>query len=124
MIDHWKQVAGLEPDNSLRLGYAGLALVLAELTGFKSEWQKALEGWNVRQSQQVLEWQAEARVEGMFQARRDFLLRLLQLRFPVEIPADLKAAIEAMADPEELTRWFDAAATAPSLDAFRAAVRH
>jgi hypothetical protein len=71
------------------------------------------------QSQQVLEWQREAEIE----TRQKSILRVLQLRFCPEVPADLRAKVEAMTDQEELRRWFDAAVLSPSLDKFRVAVQ-
>src|SRR5262249_10807923 len=118
IIEEWKRVAAGETDERLRADYAGLALVFAELTTGRQQWKQALEGWDVRQSQQVLEWQAEARVE----TKRDDVLRLLRLRFQEEVPTDLAASVETSTDLNELTRWFDAAAVSPSLDAFRNAV--
>ena len=65
--------------------------------------------------------EATGRAEGKAEARRADLLRLLELRFSGPVTAEVTAAIEAQADPERLARWFDAAATAPSWEAFRAA---
>jgi hypothetical protein len=61
-----------------------------------------------------MEWEAR-------RARAD-LLRVLRARFPSPVPADLAAAIAELNDLDQLTLWLDAAATAASLDAFRAAV--
>ena len=81
-----------------------LALVFAELTDCRPLWKQALEGWNVEQSLQVLEWQAEARREGELAGRREGelagrradLLRALRLRFKKKVPAKLAAAIEGL----------------------------
>jgi hypothetical protein len=126
IIQEWLRLASLEPDNRLRATYGGLALVLAELTDCRPVWQKALEGWNVRESQQVLEWQAEARKEGLVEGKveeaRAKILRVLQVRFGADVPADLSALVEAQANLDVLNRWFDQALTAATLDDFRAAV--
>jgi hypothetical protein len=122
-IEEWKRVAGLEPDGRLRSVYAALALVFAELAGRRVEWKQALEGWNMRQSMVITEWQDEAREEGRREAQRTDLRRVLQTRFFVPVPDDLAAAIETVADSEELARWLDIALTAVSLDAFRAAIQ-
>jgi hypothetical protein len=114
-IEEWKRVAGLEPDGRLRSIYAALALVFAELAGRRAEWKQALEGWNMRQSMVITEWQDEA--------RRADILRALRLRFHTEAPPDLEAAINGIPDEEELNRWFDAAVTAASLDDFRTIVQ-
>lgn len=81
----------------------------------------------MRQSQQVLEWQQEARVEGrvegLLQGRTEGqvndILRLLELRFPPGPTAELIAAIHSVTDPGNRARIFDAAVTAASLEAFQ-----
>jgi hypothetical protein len=70
----------------------------------------------------VSEWQEQARAEEAIARTRANLLRALQLRFQTPLPADLAAAIAALNDLEEVSRWFDASQTADSLAAFRAAV--
>jgi hypothetical protein len=72
----------------------------------------------MRQSQVVLEWLTEAELK---RARAD-LIRALQVRLETEVPADLRATIEAKTDLDELTHWFDVALTTRSLEAFRTAV--
>jgi len=69
----------------------------------------------VRESQQVLEWQAEA--------RRADLLRFLEKRCKAPVPSDLATAIEATQDMNLLLRWVDAAAEANTFDDFRAATQ-
>jgi hypothetical protein len=71
------------------------------------------------QSQQVLEWQMDARVD---HANRT-LLRLLALRFPPGAPEDLLETIRSTTDLARLDRWIDAAATIGSLDEFRQAMQ-
>src|SRR5437773_5707723 len=97
MIERWKDLAQAELEARRRADYAGLALVFAELTDCRPAWKQALEGWNVEQSQQVLEWQAEAeqrgRGLGKAEGKGDALLQLLELRFPPALPAELATAI-------------------------------
>jgi hypothetical protein len=100
--------------------YSALALVFAELTEALIDWQHALEEWNMRESQVVLGWQREAHYQGRLDTKREDVISLLELRFQVQIPADLRRAIEGTNDLDILTRWFAAAATVPSLEAFRA----
>jgi hypothetical protein len=118
VIEEWKRLADLEPDPRIRLEYAGDALVFAELPGVWNDWKGALEGWNVRVSQQVLEWQAEARVE----AHRTSLLRVLEGLHGAKVPADVVSHLQASNDPEQLLRWLDAAVKTKSYDEFRAAI--
>lgn len=117
-IKTWLACASAEPDARRRADYGGLALVFAEAAGRRDVWKKALEGWNMVESQQVLEWQAQARTEGL----RADILRLLELRQRKAVPEDLKGALTALTGLEALSRWFDAAAMADSFDVFRAAV--
>lgn len=70
------------------------------------------------ESQVVLEWINQGKVA----SRAEDLLRLLQKRFPPGAPVDLAAAIKASQDPETLSRWFDAALDADTLDDFRKAL--
>jgi hypothetical protein len=118
-IEEWKRLADLELDPRVRLDYAVDALLFAELSDVRGQWKQALEGWNVRVSQQVLEWKNEAVVE----TRRADLLRLLEKRGKGPVPKDLMDAIQTTEDMDLLSRWFDAAAEANSLNDFRAAVQ-
>lgn len=127
IMEQWKEVAQSEPNARRRSDYAGLALVFSELTRGVAAWRKALEGWNVRQSMQVLEWQAEARKEGREEGREEgtlagtarSLLRLLEKRFPRRVPATVKAQIKASTDLAQLEAWFDAAVNIGSMKEFR-----
>ena len=111
----WKRLAELEKNSQLRSVFGSLALVFAELADHKIEWKQSLKGWNMRESTVVNEWIAEG--------QRETLLRFLHARFKVPVPEDVTAAIEVAADAQELNRWVDLAATADSLDAFRAAIQ-
>lgn len=122
MIEEWKRLALEEPDGRWRADYGGLALVFAELAGRLPVWKQALEGWSMKQSEQVLEWQAEARKEGEVDRLRAVVLRAMELRYRTAVPPDLAAVVRGMADLDELSRWFDATQTCDSLEAFRAAV--
>jgi hypothetical protein len=85
-----------------------------------------LEDWNVQVSQQVLEWQAEARqeawqegwLEGNILQCRVMLIRLLEARFGSPVAANLASEITVQRDLAVLDRWFDSAVNVPSLDAF------
>ena len=70
-------------------------------------------------SQQVLEWQAEAKVE-LMQAH---VLRLLEINCRDPLPADLVRTIQGMTDLDELSRWSEAALSSKSIKKFRAAVQ-
>ena len=123
IIKVWKRLAEQEPDGAARSDFGGLALVFAELARRGDAWRRALKGWNMLQSQQVLEWQEEARQETRIERARRYVLRALEKRFQAPVPSDLVARIEALTDLDELDRWFDATLTAASVEAFRAAVQ-
>ena len=123
IIEQWKELATAEPDGRRRADYGGLALVFAELTGCRPQWKEALEGWNVEQSQQVLEWQAEAeqrgRMRGKAEGKAESVVRVLERRLSEAIPPDLASAIRATTDLAQLDRLLDAAAITASVDDFR-----
>lgn len=119
-VDEWKRLATLVPDERLRADYAGIAVVFAELPGRGTIWRQALKGWNVKQSQQVLEWQQEARVDNT----RDLLMRILRGRLHTEVPEDVARTIAQTDDYTILLRWFDAAQTAGSWEIFRSTIQN
>ena len=89
----------------------------------------------MRESSIVEEWKAEVEAMGQAKgqakgeakgrvgAKREDLLRVLQVRFPTPVPADLEAVIQVQTDLDTLSRWFDAALRTASLDEFRALVQ-
>jgi hypothetical protein len=86
-------------------------------------WQKGgLEGWNVQESQVVLRWVREGMLKGELQAMHRNRVQVLQVRLQTPLPEDLRLAIEGTNDLDTLSRWLEVAATADSLDGFRAAV--
>jgi hypothetical protein len=105
IMDRWKVLAQAEPDARLRGDYGGLALVFADLAGSLSAWKKSLEGWNVTESQQVLEWMAEGeargRTLGALESHRQFLRILLEERFG-PLPDRILQRIEQADDLQRL----------------------
>jgi hypothetical protein len=97
IITQWVQLAQAEPDSRLRADYGGLALVFAELTPSRQQWQQALQGWNVVESQQVLEWMAQGEAKGALRIRRDDVRAVLEDRFG-PLPASVIQQIEAVED--------------------------
>jgi hypothetical protein len=124
IIERWKDLTGREPDAARRATDGALALIFAELAGRQPQWRTALEGWNMVESTVVAEWiaqgEAKGRAEGEVKANRVNLLRILKLRFPEQVVAEVAAAIEAQTDVNLLLRWLDAAATSPTWEEFRA----
>jgi hypothetical protein len=122
IIAEWKVLAAAEPDGPLRSAYAVLALTLAELTRGLVEWQKALEGWNMRESQTILGFIREGEEKGLLVRARADILRSIQLRFS-QIPQDVRVAIDGTNDIDTLNRWFDSSLTTSSIEEFRAAMK-
>ena len=90
--------------------------MFAEAANCRPVWEQALKGFNVIQSQQVLEWMAEGEVK----ATVGRLLRLLELKFQT-VPQEIETVIRATSDISALNGWFDAAVVATSLADFRQA---
>jgi hypothetical protein len=122
ILQRWKELAAAEPDPRRRSDYGGLALVFAEAAGRRVAWHDALKEWNMTESQQVLEWIAEGEAKGERKNKVAYLLRVLQRKFPPGPPPELVSIIQSTTDSTLLTRWFDAAFDAQSLDDFRRAM--
>src|SRR5207237_6634505 len=108
-----------EPDAQRRAVYRSFALEFAELIPELVNWQRHLEGWEVRESQYSKSYEVKGEVK---RARTD-LLRLLQSRLGAPIPEPLRLAIEGTNDLGILDRWFDTALTAASWEEFQAAMQ-
>jgi hypothetical protein len=121
IIQQWLELARREPEAKRRSDYGGLALVFAEAADRRHAWEKALEGWNVTDSQVIQEWIAQGEVMGEVKGQATALLRLLARRFPPGLPAEVAAVIRGATDVAQLQRWFDLAVDADSLETFRRA---
>jgi hypothetical protein len=119
IIVEWMRLAEQEADAVLRSVYAALALTFAELTKGLVAWQKALENWNMQESQTMLGWMRKGKQEGLLEKARADVLDLLRWRFGAEASEDVKAAVEGTNDLDILHRWLRAAATTSSLADFR-----
>ena len=78
-VSRWKELVGSQiPDGSRRGALARVALVFAELVGRRIVWKRALEDFDMTESEVVNEWITE----GIVKDRRELLLQLLNRRFP------------------------------------------
>lgn len=116
IIEKWKELAAAEADVNYRADCGYMAWTFAGLTNHFNLWDQGLKGWN------MIEWPVFRRVR--VETTREDLLRALRLRYPTPIAPELAETIKASTDLDELRRWFDAACTAPDLNAFRAAIDH
>jgi hypothetical protein len=123
VIERWKQLAGREPDVETRAAYRSFALVFAELIPELVNWQRGLEGWEMRESQYLKSFEARGEQQGEVRGRRAYLLRVLQSRLGTPAPEPILLAIEGTNDLGVLDRWFDAALAATSWADFQAATQ-
>lgn len=119
IIEEWQRLAAVEPDSRRRSDCGALALIFAEAAGRRRVWSEALKGWNMTESQQVLDWQAEALARGRAEGQAAAVVAALEARFQ-SVPADLVAAITSLTDFKRLSTLIPIAVKAPSLDQFRA----
>jgi hypothetical protein len=104
LIERWKQAASRELDADKRALYRAFALVFAELIPELVNWQRGLEGWEVRESQYLKSFESKGEVRG----RRAALLEGLECRLGSPVPEPIRLAIEGTNDLETLSRWFRA----------------
>jgi hypothetical protein len=123
IMKRWKKIAAAEPDAVHRADHGYLARLFSELTAHHLAWVKALEGWNVRQSQVAEEVREEGRKKGEIETRRATVLEMLEQRFGSPIPKNVQRVIDSTKSVAKLKRLFSAAISANSLDEFRAALR-
>jgi len=120
LIERWKQLASREAEVEKRVAYRAFALVFAELIPELVNWQRGLEGWEVRESQYLKSFEIRGEQKGELHGRRAYLLRVLQSRLCTPAPEPIRLAIEGTTDLGVLDRWFDAALTAASWADFQA----
>jgi hypothetical protein len=124
LIEQWKQVALREPDAQRRATYRDMALVFAELTRDLVNWQRALEGWEMQESQYIKQWLNEGELKGVVKRGRADLLKLLRAKLHDPVPEEVRLAIEGTNDPDTLDRWYDAALQAGTWPDFRTAMKN
>jgi hypothetical protein len=124
LIEEWKQVAQREPDAQRRATYRDFALVFAELTRELVNWQRALEGWEMKESQYIKGWLNEGKAQGVVEARRAALLKVLRAKLADPVPEEVSLAVEGTNDPDTLDRWLDAALQTGTWAEFRAVMKN
>jgi hypothetical protein len=123
VIEEWKRLALTKPDVELRIKYRDLALIFAELTPTLVNWQQALEGWQVRESQYILGWLRDGEAKGKLLKSRAVILKAIQLRLADPVPEDIRLAVEGTNDLTILEQWFDATQLATDIADVRARMR-
>ncbi len=114
IIDRWKKLAEGEPDRRRKADYALLALTFAGAAKRKAIWARALEGWNMIESEVANEWMAVGRVAEAAAA----VIAVLEAKYG-SIPAEVDVKIRDVADLTTLKNWVPLAVTTATLDEFR-----
>ncbi|VTU00617.1 unnamed protein product [Gemmataceae bacterium] len=123
-IGRWKDtVAGRVPDRRTRGNLAGIALVFAELVGRRADWKRALEGFEMTESEVVNEWIGQGEARGTLTTQRKNLLELLEGRFPGAVPGEVRQLIRQQESLPVLHDWFTAAVRAYTFEQFLAVVK-
>jgi hypothetical protein len=122
VLAEWVRLAQAVPNPRRRQDYGRLARFFAELVTWEQAWEKTLENWTMKESKYLKQLLDQDRAEGRMEGQKNWLLRVLRSKTADPLPADLVAAIEAQGNADELSRWFDLALAAPSLEQFRQAL--
>jgi hypothetical protein len=119
-IERWKQLVGREPDVEKRSAFRHFALEFAELVPELVNWQRHLEGWEVRESQYSKSIEARGEHKGEVKRARTDVLQGLRLKFGSPVPEPIRLAIEGTNDLARLDHWFQALFTVSSWAEFQA----
>lgn len=123
-ITRWKEVVTTRIESRSRRGdLAVVALVFAELAGRAIVWKRALEEFDMTESQVVNEFIAKAEMKTELRIQRQNLLELLAGRFPGAVPAEVTRLIEQQDSFDLLHNWFKAAIRATTFEEFMAVLK-
>lgn len=122
-VTKWLSLVTQVTSQRHRADLGQIALIFAELAGTLREWREALEGFDMEDSQVVLEWTAKAREEAEVVALQRTLLRLAQKRFKGELKDEEKEMISSQESKDVLAAWLDAVVEQATYADFRAVLR-
>jgi hypothetical protein len=110
VINRWKEVVTqVVSERRTRGNLAGIALVFTDLVGWRAEWKRGLEGFEMTESQVVNEWIDQGEVKGTIKTSRRVLLKILNTRFPGALTEDVQQLIQHQDSKEVLENWLDTA---------------
>jgi hypothetical protein len=118
VIARWKERAGAVEDRRRRGDLGQIALVFAELVGRYAAWERGLEGFDMTESKVVNEWIEEALSKDRIERARQYLIRLLQERFPNQVAAEVIETINSQPSLSMLEDWLDQVVRAASFADF------
>ncbi|MGL4553129.1 MAG: hypothetical protein ACRC33_18340 [Gemmataceae bacterium] len=111
------------PDRKRRADLIEAVQMFSELARNIRTWRPVLEGWDVGESQILNPWRAEAAARATLRTKRQYILGLLDARFPGKSPAEVRQSIEQQDSNEVLDDWFRSLAEASTIDDFLRALR-
>jgi hypothetical protein len=123
IIAEWRRLAAGVSSSRFRADLGRIALIFAEMAGCFAAWERALEDWDMTESQVVNRWIEQAREERDLENARAYVLRALQRRFPGPLPAQVTDTLGMQPSLRLLQDWFDAAMTVNSVEEFIAILR-
>ncbi|HYT90037.1 MAG TPA: hypothetical protein VEL76_15125 [Gemmataceae bacterium] len=118
VIARWKQLASAIADGRRRGNLGMVALVFAELAGRYAAWKTGLEDFDMTESQVVNSWIEEAVTRKELETTQQFLLWLLQKRFPGQVSPEAVQTINAQPSLAMLKDWLDQAYQVASMADF------
>jgi hypothetical protein len=119
LIERWKLQVERVPDVERRSRFRDFALVFAELIPELVDWQRLLEGWQVRESRYLTSFETRGEVK---RARAD-LIKGLGFKLKSAVPEPIRLAIEGTNDLNTLDRWYQTLFTVESFDDFLAKMK-
>jgi hypothetical protein len=123
VIRRWLRLVQAAPQ-SRRAALCQIALIFAELAGRLVAWQDALEVAKMKtESQVVNQWIEKAEQRTQLADAREYLLRLLNGKFPGQVTAEILETINQQPGLTLLRTWFDEALAADTFADFVAVLR-
>jgi hypothetical protein len=109
LIARWKETIMAIEDRTRRGDLGKIALIFAELAGRYVAWEKALEGVDMTESKVVNSWIKEAVDKKSLEKSRNYLLHLLNKRFPNQVTPEVTETINSQPSETMLVDWYDRA---------------
>ena len=124
IVTRWREVlAACVPDTGLRAKVKGAALVFSELARIRPTWDRGLKEEIMGESQVLNEIRQYVAERERLATKRQVLIDLVDLRFPGQMPPEVRRLLEQQESEAVLKHWFGTAATALDYAAFDSTIR-